>query len=141
MASDAKLTHLSQVKLFSSLTKKELTLLGRASDELALPAGKVIVEEGAIGRELFVILEGRAVVRRGGRRIALLGPGQYFGELALLTKAPRVASVAADTDVLLLVLSQREFNAVLDQIPAVTHKMLVTMAERLREADTRAMSH
>jgi CRP-like cAMP-binding protein len=118
-----------------------LTLLGRATDEVRVPAGKVVVEEGTVGREFFLILEGQAVVRRGGRKVALLGPGQYFGELALLDRAPRNATVVAETEMALLVLGQREFSGVLDGLPVVSMKLLQAMAHRLREADARATSH
>jgi CRP/FNR family cyclic AMP-dependent transcriptional regulator len=141
MAKDGKLEHLAQVRLFSTLNKKELTLVGRASDEVRVPAGKVLVSEGAIGREFYLILEGQAIVRRGGRRVAMLGPGQYFGELSLLDRGPRTATVVADTDMALLVLGQREFSAILEAVPAVSHKLLEAMANRLRECDSKATSH
>jgi CRP-like cAMP-binding protein len=141
MVKDSKLEHLGQVRLFSALNKKELTLLGRASDQVQIPAGKVIVQEGTVDREFFLIMEGQAVVRRGGRKVALLGPGQYFGELALLDRAPRNATVVAETPMVLLVLGQREFAGVLDGLPPVSMKLLQAMAHRLREADARATSH
>lgn len=138
MAKDSKLDHLAQVRLFSALSKKELTTIGRASDEVKVPAGKVLVEEDSPGHEFFLILEGTATVKRGGRKIATLGPGQYFGEMALLDRGPRSATVVADNDMTLLVLGQREFSGVLDEIPGVAHKLLGTMAARLREADSKA---
>jgi CRP/FNR family transcriptional regulator, cyclic AMP receptor protein len=141
MARDEKLEHLAHVRLFSALNKKELALVGRASDEVRVLSGKVLVEEGAVGHEFFLILEGQAVVRRGGRRVAMLGPGQYFGEMALLDRGPRTATVVADTDMNLLVLGQREFSGLLDQVPAVCYKLLAAMAARLREADARATTH
>jgi CRP/FNR family transcriptional regulator, cyclic AMP receptor protein len=141
MAKDSKLEHLAQVRLFSTLNKKELTFVGRASDEVRVPAGKVVVSEGATGREFYLILEGQAIVRRGGRRVAMLGPGQYFGELSLLDRGPRTATVVADTDMNLLVLGQREFSTILEAVPTVSHKLLEAMAHRLRECDSKATSH
>jgi CRP-like cAMP-binding protein len=141
MAKDGKLAHLAQVRLFSTLNKKELALVGKASDEVRVSAGKVVVSEGAAGHEFYLILEGQAVVRRGGRRVAMLGPGQYFGELSLLDRGPRTATVVADTDMTVLVLGQREFTAILDLVPVVSHKLLEAMAARLRECDSRATSH
>jgi CRP/FNR family cyclic AMP-dependent transcriptional regulator len=140
MAKDSKLDHLSQVRLFAALSKKELTTIGRASDEVKVAAGKTIVDEGSSGHEFFLILDGTASVKRGGRKIATLGPGQYFGEMALLDRGPRSATIVADTDMTLLVLGQREFSGVLDEIPGLAHKLLSTMAARLREADSRAAS-
>ena len=141
MARDLKLEHLAGVSLFTTLNKKELGLVSRASEEAVVPAGTVLVEEGAAGHEFYLILEGRAIVRRSGRRVAMLGPGQYFGELSLLDRAPRNATVVAETDMTVLVLGQREFTAVLDEVPGVAHKLLRAMAHRLRAADERATSH
>ncbi|MGH9090630.1 MAG: cyclic nucleotide-binding domain-containing protein, partial [Acidimicrobiales bacterium] len=84
------------------------------------------------------IVDGQASVRRNGRRIATLGPGQYFGELALLDRRPRSATVISETEMLLLVLGQRQFNGVLDAVPALSRKLLAAMATRLRESDTKA---
>lgn len=137
----AYLDHLSKVQLFSAASKKELEKLGKASDELEVPAGKELVEQGRVGHEFFLILEGTASVRRNGRKIATLGPGAYFGELSLLDRGPRSASVVADTDMTLLVLGQREFSGVLDEVPTLAHKLLTSMAKRLREADTKLYSH
>lgn len=141
MASDRKLEHLANVRMFSSLNRKELTLVARAADIAAVKDGYEIVTEGKTGHEFFLILEGQAVVKRGGRKVATLGPGNYFGELALLDRGPRSATIIADGDMKIAVLGQREFMAVLDQVPALAHKLLVAMATRLREADTKAVSH
>lgn len=141
MAADSKLDLLAGVKLFSSLNKKELGLVSRASDVIDVPAGTEIVKEGEVGHEFYLILRGVATVRRNGRKIATLGPGSYFGEMSLLDKGPRSATVVTDEASSLVVLGQREFGAVLDQVPAVAHKLLVAMAGRLRDADTKAFSH
>ena len=133
--------HLAQVRLFSAFNKKELVLIARASDEVDVPAGKELVKEGSPGHEFFLILSGEASVRRNGRKVATLGAGQYFGELALLDRQPRNASVVADTPMQLLVLGQREFAGILDEVPVLAHKMLTIMAARVREADARANSH
>ena len=140
MARDSKLEHLAQVRLFSACTKKELALLGKATDEVSVPAGREVVTEGTIGHEFFLILEGSASVIRNGKKIATLGPGQYFGEMALLDRRPRSATVTSETDMTLLVLGQRQFNGVLDAVPALSRKMLAAMATRLREADEKAMA-
>jgi CRP/FNR family transcriptional regulator, cyclic AMP receptor protein len=141
MAKDSKLEHLAQVRLFSACSNKELALIGRASDEIRVPAGKVLCQEGSIGYEFYLILDGQAVVKRGGKKVATLGPGQYFGELSLLDRQPRSATVEAATDMTVLVLGKREFSGLLDEVPALAHKLLSAMAARLREADAKAFSH
>jgi len=141
MAADPKIELLSRVKMFASLNKKELGLIARESEVVHVPAGKEIVTEGSIGHEFYLVLSGQASVRRNGRKIATLGPGQYFGELAILDRGPRSATIVSDTEMELVVLGQREFMGVLAEVPPVAHKLLVSMATRLRDADTKAVSH
>ena len=141
MPADRKLEHLANVRMFSSLSKKELGLVSRAADVATIKSGSEIVKEGTTGHEFYLILSGEAAVKRSGRKIATLGPGSYFGELALLDRGPRSATVIADSDVKVAVIGQREFLGILDQVPALAHKLLVSMATRLREADTKAVSH
>jgi CRP/FNR family transcriptional regulator, cyclic AMP receptor protein len=141
MAADPKIELLSHVQMFSSLNKKELGLIARSADVVTVKPGKEIVTQGTPGHEFYLVVSGQATVRRNGRKIATLGPGQYFGELALLDRGPRSATVTAETEVELAIISHREFLAVLNQVPAVSYKLLVSMASRLREADTKALSH
>ncbi|MDP9336290.1 MAG: cyclic nucleotide-binding domain-containing protein [Actinomycetota bacterium] len=97
------------------------------------------MNEGDRGSEFFVILDGTARVSRQGRKIATLGPGSGFGELALLDNAPRNATVVADTDMELVVVGQHEFEGLLADVPGFARKMLAGTAHRLREADARAI--
>jgi CRP-like cAMP-binding protein len=138
---NAYLDHLAEVPLFSALPKKDLQKVAKASDEIEVPAGRVLVDQGRTGHEFFLILDGRADVKRNNRKVTELGPGQYFGELSLLDRGPRSASVVAKTPMKVLVLGQREFTGVLDDVPGMATKILSIMAQRLREADTRAISH
>src|SRR5581483_270686 len=92
---DTKLADLGRTWLFSSLSRKALASVGKRADEVTVPAGKVLTAEGKPGHEFFLILDGQAVVSRGGRDIAHLGSGQYFGELSLLDRGPRSATVTA----------------------------------------------
>jgi CRP-like cAMP-binding protein len=98
-------------------------------------AGKVLVSEGAAGAEFFVILEGQAKVTRHGQEVATLGPSDFFGDLALLDRAPRNATIAAITPMELVVLGQREFSALIDEVPGFAHKLLAGLARRLRAYD------
>jgi CRP/FNR family cyclic AMP-dependent transcriptional regulator len=136
---DAFLDHLSQVPLFSALSKKDLALIGKSAEDVKVDAGKVLVTEGSAGAEFFVIIEGKARVTRRGRKVADLGPGQFFGDLALLDRAPRNATVVADTPMEVLVLGQREFAALIDEVPGFAHKLLAGLARRLREADAKSV--
>jgi CRP-like cAMP-binding protein len=141
MPADPKIQHLSQVRLFTSLNKKELGLIARAADVVTVKPGTEIVTQDTPGHEFYLVMSGQAAVRRNGRKIATLGPGDYFGELALLDRGPRSATVTAETEVELAVISQREFLGVLSEVPEVSLKLLKSMAARLREADTKALSH
>jgi CRP/FNR family transcriptional regulator, cyclic AMP receptor protein len=138
---DSKLDHLARVRLFSACSKKELNTIGRASDEITVPAGKVLCEEGKPGHEFYLVLDGEVTLRRNKKKLTTLGAGRHFGELALLHRGPRNATATADTPTTLLVLGQREFSGVLDEVPSIAHKLLTYMAERLAEADTKDMSH
>jgi CRP/FNR family cyclic AMP-dependent transcriptional regulator len=128
---------LSSVSLFSACSKKELQAVARASDEVDLAAGRTLCEQGSIGREAFVILDGKAEVKRNGRKVATLGPGTTFGELALLDHGPRTATVTAATDLKVLVIGAREFAAILDEVPPIAHKLLKSLAGTIRELDTK----
>jgi CRP-like cAMP-binding protein len=141
MAANRKLEYLSNVQMFSSLNKKELGLISKVAEVVKVKAGTEIVTENTTGHEFYLVLTGEAAVRRNGRKINTLGSGRYFGELALLDRGPRSATVVAETDMELVVIGQREFVSVLDEVPAVAHKLLVSMAARLREADSKAVSH
>ncbi len=128
------------VPLFSALSKSDLQQVDRAADRIEVEAGRELVTEGRTGREFFLILDGTAIVRRNGRKVATLGPGQFFGELSLLDKGPRTATVVAESDMKLLVLGQREFGGLIDGVPGMAAKLLQGLAHRLREADARTVS-
>jgi CRP/FNR family transcriptional regulator, cyclic AMP receptor protein len=138
MTTGAPALDLSKIWLFSTSSAKDLRLIRKALEEVTVPAGRLLTEQGTIGREFFLIVDGQASVRRNNRKVATLGPSQYFGELALLDRRPRSASVVSDTEMTLLVLGQRQFNAVLDAVPALSRKLLAAMATRLRESDDKA---
>jgi CRP/FNR family cyclic AMP-dependent transcriptional regulator len=132
---DQFIDHLSQVPLFSALSRKELALVGKRAEDVVVPAGKVLVSEGDTGNQFFVIMSGTAKLSRRGRKIATLGPGDSFGELALLDKHPRNATAVAETPMELVVIGQREFAGLIDDVPGFARKLLAAMAGRLRVAD------
>ena len=116
---DAFTEHLASVPLFSACSKKELQLVARRAEDVTVEPGKVLVREGAAGAEFFVIVEGTAEVSRHGNKVAELGPGAFFGDLALLDKAPRNATVVAETPMRLLALDPGEFAQLLDIAPSI----------------------
>jgi CRP/FNR family cyclic AMP-dependent transcriptional regulator len=141
MARDSHLDKLANVPLFSACSRKDLGKIAKASDEVEVKAGRVLVDQGKTGHEFFLILDGSATVRANNRKVATLGTGDYFGELSLLSREPRDASVTADTDMKLLILGQREFTGLLDSIPGLASKILAIMARRLRQADLKNVRH
>ena len=138
MAPGPKATDLKSIWLFSSCTGAELRKIRSSLDSLSVPAGKVLVEEGRIGQEVFIIVDGTAAVTRNGKKVATLGAGNHFGELALLDRRPRSASVVTETDMDVLIMSQRQFNGLLESVPTIARKLLSALATRLREADAKA---
>jgi CRP/FNR family transcriptional regulator, cyclic AMP receptor protein len=132
---DQFIEHLSQVPLFSALSRRELALVARRAEDVVVSPGKVLVSEGETGQQFFVIMSGTAKLTRRGRKIATLGPGGSFGELALLDKHPRNATAVAETPMELVVIGQREFAGLIDDVPGFARKLLAAMASRLRVAD------
>ena len=132
-----RLEQLSTVPLFRSCSKRELEKVARAADEVIVETGRTLVTQGEVGRECYVIVSGEASVSREGHEIARLGPGQPIGELAVLDGGPRTATVTALTELDLLVIGQREFAALLTEVPSLAHKVMVNLAERVRELDER----
>lgn len=137
MARSSYLDQLGAIPLLSALSKRELQRVARASDEVEVPAGHELVRQGDVGREMFVIVEGSATVRRNGRKVATAGPGSAIGEMSLLDRGPRTATVTADTDCRVLVIGSREFSAVIEEVPSLAHKLLSTLAARVRDLDSK----
>ena len=135
MAASGYLDHLSSIRLFSSCSQRDLTKIARATDELTVPAGRVLVEQGGSGREAFVIVDGEAAVSINGTTVVTLGPGKHFGELALLDGGPRTATVTALTDLTVLVIHQRAFLSLIDEVPGLARKIMTSLAGMVRELD------
>ena len=137
---DDVLGYLTKVPLFSACSKKDLATVAKHSEHVTVPAGTEMTTEGRIGYEFYVIIDGKARVDRGGRDVAVLGPGDSFGELSLLDRAPRNATVTAETEIDALVLGQREFSALLDIIPTLAHKLLTGLARRIHAVDAQKVN-
>jgi CRP/FNR family cyclic AMP-dependent transcriptional regulator len=138
---NAKLDLLAKVPLFSACSKRDLGRIASLVDEIEAPKGKVLTRQGDTGWECFVIAEGRAKASMRGRGSAKLGPGSFFGEMSLLDQGPRSATVTAETDMHLLVLSSRDFSALVNTVPTVARRIMRGLAERLREAERPQPQH
>jgi CRP/FNR family transcriptional regulator, cyclic AMP receptor protein len=134
---DAKIELLSNVPLFSACSKRDLRRIAALADEIDVPEGRVLMRQGEPGQECFVIAEGKAEVRVRGSGSTSLGPGDVVGEMSLLDRGPRSATVTATTDMYLLVLSSRSFSALINQVPLVARRIMAVLAERVREAEAR----
>lgn len=134
-AKDRKIARLKQVPLFAQCSRRELAEIAAAADEIRFPAGRTVIEEGAVGREFVVVLDGDVEIRRGGRRVAPKGGADFFGEAALLTGARRNATVTTTSQVDALVITDRAFKRLLLGSPAIQGKILASLASRLADSD------
>jgi CRP-like cAMP-binding protein len=135
MRRDERAALLKGVDLFSGCSSQELRRLASLSTEVDAPSGTVLAQEGEPGNEFFIIVSGQAKASRNGVTLAALSPTAFFGELALLDGGERTATVVAETDLRLLVLSRAEFRELCRSYPSVMNKMLVELGARLRKAD------
>jgi CRP-like cAMP-binding protein len=134
---DARIELLQNVWLFERCSKKELSLLATSSTPVTTDAGTVLAAEGDIGREFFVIISGSAEVTKGGARLGTLGVGDFFGEMSLLDRRPRSATITTTVESEVLVLTAPAFTGVVDSMPSVDRKMLTVLVERLRDIEER----
>ena len=128
-----KLEKLAAVPLFSDLSKRTLNRILDNSKETTHVAGQTVVTQGHEGAGFHMILSGRAKVVRGGRKVAMLGPGEYFGEMALLDGGRRTATVIAETDLVTLYIAQWGFKPLVRDNPQMAWKIVVHLTKRLRE--------
>ena len=128
---------LEQVPLLAELTKRDRQRLARSMKERTYEAGREVVVEGRGGVGFFIIVDGKAAVTIGDRVVRVLGPGDYFGEMALLHGNERSATVTADTDLRCLGLTAWNFKQFVTENPSVAWALLQTLADRLREATAR----
>jgi CRP-like cAMP-binding protein len=133
---NAKVEALKRAPLFADLSRKELVALAKVSEDLDLPAGRVLCREGEVGQEFFVLLEGKVEVTRKRKKVAIRGGGEFFGEIALLEQTPRMATVKTTTAVRLFVLNARDFRRLVDENPSVERKVLRALARRVVELST-----
>jgi CRP-like cAMP-binding protein len=123
------------VPMFSGLSDRELRSLAQRAEQVSLPEGRKLVTEGEMGVEFFVLLSGGAKVTRHGRTVAKLGPGDSFGELALLAGTPRRATVTTTEPSEVMVLLKRDFIVLLDEFPRMARKVLTALAAWVAERE------
>jgi CRP-like cAMP-binding protein len=126
--------------LFSGCKKTELQEIAQLGTPVDVPDGKELTNQGGAGREFFIVMEGKAVCSVRGETVAILGTGEFFGEMALIDGGPRMASIVAAGPLRLTVLDSREFNRLLLTSPSIAKKLLRNLAERLRDLDAIASS-
>jgi CRP-like cAMP-binding protein len=132
------LAYLQQVPTFGACTQPELEHLLGLAEMRSVEAGTELLHEGDIGDEFFLVAQGDVAVDRHGRRLAQLGPGSFFGELALFDEAPRNATVSATSSAAFAVFNRERFRAALDDLPALRDSLLRGMARRLHQLDSNA---
>ncbi|MBK5288795.1 MAG: cyclic nucleotide-binding domain-containing protein [Acidimicrobiia bacterium] len=135
MAAQSVEDRLATVPLFETLSKKHLRALARLVTPVDLAAGRELMREGATEREFFVVISGEAQILRGGEVIAVRGPGDFFGEIALLLDRPRTASVIASTDMSVEVIERQDFKGFLSEHPELYEPLLAAAAERVAQLE------
>lgn len=128
---NAKLALLKRVPLFASLSSRDLEAVAMIADELDFREGKELTKEGSAGREFFVIVEGSAEVTRGQKKLRTLSDGDFFGEISLITRMPRTATVTTLSPVRALVVTDRSFRSLLRDQPEIQRKVLEVLGQRL----------
>jgi CRP/FNR family cyclic AMP-dependent transcriptional regulator len=126
-----KVELIKKVPLFAHCSKRELQEVAQLADEIDLREGKEMTRQGTRGREFFVLLEGSVSVDKNGRQINTLGAGDFFGEIALVSDAPRTATVTATSPVRALVVTDRSFKRLMEDVPEIQSKVLTALAERI----------
>ena len=133
--SDGKLELLRRVPLLQGLGRREIEEVGQLVEEVDVREGKVLTRQGESGEEFFVIVDGSVAIERDGTRIRTLGPGDFFGEIALVDGGPRTATATAETASKVLVLAHREFHSLLGRHPKIQTVVLQSLAQRVRNVD------
>jgi CRP-like cAMP-binding protein len=128
---NAKVELLRRVPLFSECSKAQLSEIALLADEIDFPAGRVLIHEGNPGREFCVVIQGTVDVSRDGKKLAIRGGAEFFGEISLLSDTPTTATVATTSPVRALVITARSFRRLLENSPGIQQKVMRSMAARL----------
>ena len=127
---DEKLKTLARVPLFAGLKDRDLLAVGGLCDEVTVRAGKVVAKQGSSADAFYVIEDGTVRIEKDGTTMTDLGPGAFFGEMAMLARIPRTATATCVTDCSLLVIGHRELATLMDDHPSVSTAILKALAER-----------
>lgn len=130
-----KFAALRHLPLFAGCTSQELDEIDRLADRVTIEAGRTVIRQGDLGQEFALIIDGQAEVLRDDKVVATLGPGEFFGEVALIESVNRTASVVAKTNLTLEVLDRRGFNTLLDDLPRLARSILKGVTHRLAERE------
>jgi len=130
-----KIDLLKKVPLFSNLSKRHLNEIGKHADQVSIKAGKVLAQQGRTGREFVFIVEGKAQVKKDGKVIRHLSSGDFFGEISLIDGEPQTATVIAETDMTILLVHSSSFDHLLNTIPGLQKKIMVSLCKYLRRAE------
>jgi CRP/FNR family cyclic AMP-dependent transcriptional regulator len=138
MARDEKLDLLHRIPLFNAFDRAKIKRLGALAEEVDAPPGKVLMRQGEDGGDLMVVVRGRVAIERDGNRLATMGPGDFFGEIALVAHGPRTATATTEEPTTLLVVNHRDFHSLMEEFPEVAIQVLYALANRVRrlEPDT-----
>ena len=129
---DTKADALAACPFFEGLSRNELLEIAKVTEDLEVEAGKALTREGQSGSEFFVIVDGEVSVTKDGQEIRTLGPGDFFGEIALLEDTPRTATVTAKTPLRFFVLTRQAFRSMLAHQPELEDKVVAALEERVR---------
>ncbi len=133
---DTKANALGRCPFFAGLSRNELLEVAKVTEDLEVEEGKALTREGQSGSEFFVIVDGEVAVTKDGTEIRTLGPGDFFGEIALLEDTPRTATVIAKTPLRFFVLTRQAFRSLLAHQPELEEKVTKALEERLRGASS-----
>jgi len=133
--SSQKIDLLKKVHLFSNLSQRHLGEIAKHADQVQVEKGRVLVQQGKIGWEFIFIVEGKARVEKDGNVIRQLSKGDFFGEISLIDGEPRTSSVIAETNMTLLIVHKPSFDHLLDAIPGLQRKILISLCQYLRRAE------
>jgi CRP-like cAMP-binding protein len=132
---DPKVDMIKSVSMFSELGRRELEEIAQLVDEVDVPAGRVLMRQGDVGNEMFVVVSGKFRIERNGALLRELGPGAVIGEVALLSEGVRTATITAAEPSQILVAGHREFHRLLQDHPSIQMEIINSLAEKIRVLD------